>query len=290
MTRVVQSVTVAVALVVAPQLSAQHSGTAFTYAVITDTSGTPVPGLSAADFVVQLNGAEVPVTAAAAATEPLSLVFLTSGVPQAGALETRRTMEAILDLIVAHNPESRVGLMLEQGGPAPVMHNVRDADGALKRSISHFVGSHDTAPLLESIITAARTLRTEPTSRRVILALSEGDKSQADVAAPNTVFTALREAGASLWSLDYGWGSTTTTSEQRVLTDGARMSGGRRDALRPASMPGRINRLVEAILSQYSVSFTVPPGLSLHAQLRVGVRRDKGTVLAPVWMTSSSRH
>jgi len=243
MARIVQSVVVALVLVVATHLSAQNNTAAHTFAVITDASGMPVAGLSAADFVVRVDGAEVPISAVAAATEPLSLVFVTSGVPQEGALETRRAMEAVLDLIGARSPESRIGLMLEQGGPAPTMHNVRDVDGALKRSISHFVGSHDTAPLLESLITAARTLNTEPTSRRVILALSDGNKSQADVAAPSVVFNALREAGASLWSLDFGWSSPTTRSESRVLAEGTRMSGGRRDNLRPASVEVRLSVL-----------------------------------------------
>ncbi len=165
------------------------------------------------------------------------------------------------------------------------MRGVIDGEAELENAISRYVGSHETSPLLESIMVAAQTLDTEQSRRRVVLAISLKAESQLDVAAPSRVVRILRTAGASLWALDFGWTiARAGLSEERVLAEATTLSGGRRERLSSTRVLERVERTLDVIFSQYLLTYDMPPDASPDSALLVRVRRDQATVLAPTWV------
>ncbi len=196
---------------------------------ITDSKGEPQTGVAASDLVIEVNGKPAAGTSVAPAAEPVSIVVVTEGVGRDLVSETRRMMKAVVAGARAIHPDSRVGLMVEDGAAAPVMHHVATDAAALDPTIARFFESSRNAPLLDSILTASQTLALERNSRRAIVAVTWGNAAQVDVMSPTKVSKAVRESGASLWALDMGGREAPLgTAEQRVLSDVTSISGGRR--------------------------------------------------------------
>ena len=93
------------------------------YVSVTDSKGAPQPGVAAADLAIEVNGKPAVVTSVAPAAEPVSIVVVTEGIDRALISETRRMMKAVVTGARAIHPDSRVGLMVEDGAAAPIMHD-----------------------------------------------------------------------------------------------------------------------------------------------------------------------
>jgi hypothetical protein len=247
---------------------------------VTDTRGVPVAGLSAADFLIRVEGKDATVISADPAREPLSIIVVTEGFPRSLISDARNSLRAIVTAARAQHPESRVGLMLADGAAAPRMHPVSERAADLDREISRFFESSLNAPLLDSLLIAAQSLSAERGTRRVVIAISVGGEASG-VIAPIRVAHALRDAGAALWTVEVGGaGRSLGSSEGRVLSEVTKSSGGRQDSSSLAALASNLKRVVEVIGAQYLVTFEPPVAGEVST---VGVFRPGLSVHAPAW-------
>lgn len=253
------------------------------YVSVTDSKGAPQPGVAAADLAIEVNGKPAVVTSVAPAAEPVSIVVVTEGIDRALISETRRMMKAVVTGARAIHPDSRVGLMVEDGAAAPVMHDVTKGAVALDAAIVRFFESSRNAPLLDSIFVASRTLALESHARRVIVAVTWGDAAPVDVMSPTKVAKAVRESGASLWALDLGGREAPLgTAEQRVLSDVTATSGGRRERTTVASITPLTERILATLRGQYAITFE-DAFIAGTASPKIAIRTKGLKVLAPGW-------
>ena len=253
------------------------------YVSVTDSKGAPQAGVAAADMTIEVTGKPAAVTSVTPATEPISIVVVTEGIGRDTISEIRRMMKAVVTGARAIHPDSRVGLMVEDGAAAPVMHHVTTGAAALDAAIVRFFESSRNAPLLDSILTASRTLALQSHTRRAIVAVTWGDEAPVDVMSPTKVAKAVRESGASLWALDLGGREAPLgTAEQRVLSDVTAVSGGRRERTTVASITPLTERIMATLRGQYAISFE-DAFIAGTASPKVTMRTKGLKVLAPGW-------
>jgi hypothetical protein len=254
------------------------------YVTVTDSRGEPKTGVTAADLVVEVDGKAAAVASVAPAAEPVSIVVVTEGIRRDAISEIRQMMKAVVVGARAIHPDSRVGLMIQDGAAAPKMHTVTTDAAALNNEIDRFFESSPNAPLLDSILIAAQTLSFEKHARRVIVAVTRGQEdAQTDVMSPTRVAQAVRAGGASLWALDLGGRDAPTgAAEQRVLSDVTAISGGRRERSTVASIASLSERIMATLRAQYAI--TLEDGISPKAASpRVTARSKDLKILAPAW-------
>jgi len=253
------------------------------YVSITDSKGEAKTGVAPSEIVVEVGGKPATGTSIAPAAEPVSVVVVTEGIDRERISEIRRMMKAVVAGARAIHPDSRVGLMVEDGAAAPVMHHVTTGAAALDAAIVRFFESSRNAPLLDSILIASRTLALESHARRAIVAVTWGWEAPVDVMSPTKVANAVRASGASFWALDLGGREAPFgTAEQRVLSDVTATSGGRRESTTVASITPLTERIMATLRGQYAISFedAFVPGT---ASPKVTVRTKGLKVLAPAW-------
>ena len=251
---------------------------------VTDSKGAPQAGLTAADLAVEVNGKPATVASVAAAADPVSIVVVTEGIRRDLISDIRKMMKAVIVGATAINPESRVGLMVEDGAAAPKMYAVTADVAKLDTAMGRFFESSPNAPLLESILTAAQVLQFEPHARRVIVVVTRGQSdAESDVRSPELVANAVRASGASLWVLDLGGRDAPTgAAEQRVLADVTSKSGGRQDRTNIASIVALTDRLMATLRGQYAI--TLEDGLPAKAPSpKVTAKNKDLKILAPAW-------
>lgn len=244
---------------------------------VTDGKGMPVRDLSPADFIVRVAGKDATIISAAPAVEPLSIVVVTEGFSRSSISDARATLRAVVAAARAQHPDSRVGLMVGDGATPPNMLAVAEKAGQLEREISRFFESPN-APLLDSVLVAARVLSTERSTRRVILAVTIGGGGGSSIT-PLRVAQEVRQAGAALWAFELG-ARGLGSSEGRVLAEVTKSSGGHRETFALTSAAAQMERIIGVIGSQYVVTFEPPVAGEVSA---VAVRRAGLTIYAPVW-------
>lgn len=244
------------------------------HAAIVDVRGTPLPGLTAADFSVRVNDRDVNVLSAIPATDPLAIVIVTDGLDLRITPQVREAMRAVVTAAREQAPSSRVGFIGAPSGAVPKLHGVVEGQAQLERTIATFIGSEETWPLLASVLAATETLARERFARRVIIAIGRRHDQPAELIVADREADALRRTGTTLWALDMGWSD--------VLANVAPRSGGHHAITRPEELAATARKLMHMIRSQYLVTYAPPPD-DPAGSLRVGVRRDPAIVLAPVW-------
>jgi len=270
-------------IAVAKPLGARAQGRSL-YVAVTDSKGEPKAGLTTADLVVEVNGKPAAVTSVAPAAEPVSIVVVTEGIRRDAISEIRKMMKAVVVGARAIHPDSRVGLMIQDGAAAPKMHIVTTDAAALESEIARFFESSQNAPLLDSIMIASQTLSFEKHARRVIVVVTRGqDDAQMDVMSPTRVSLAVRASGASLWALDLGGREAPTgAAEQRVLSDVTSISGGRQDRSTVSSIAALTGRIMATLRGQYAI--TLEDGIAPKAASpKVTARAKDLKILAPAW-------
>jgi hypothetical protein len=254
------------------------------YVSVTDSKGEPKTGLTAADLVVEVNGKAAAVASVTPAAEPMSIVVVTEGIRQDAISEIRKMMKAVVVGARAIHPDSRVGLMVEDGAAMPKMHAVAADAAGLDAAIARFFESSQNAPLLDGILVASQTLSFEKHIRRVIVVVTAGQAdAQADVMSPTKVALAVRGSGASLWVLDLGGREAPNgAAEQRVLSDVTAISGGRQERSSVSSIASLTGRIMATLRGQYAI--TLEDGIAPKAASpKVSARTKDLKVLAPAW-------
>ena len=254
------------------------------YVSVTDAKGEPKTGVTSADLVIEVNGKPAAVASVVPAAEPISIVVVTEGIRQDAISAIRKMMKAVVVGARAIHPDSRVGLMIQDGAAMPKMLTVTTDARALEAQIARFFESSQNAPLLDSIVMASQTLSFEKHARRIILVVTRGQEdAQTDVMSPTKVTLAVRGGGASLWALDLGGRDAPDgAAEQRVLSDVTDISGGRRERSTVSSIASLTERIMATIRGQYAI--TLEDGFAPKAASpKVTARTKDLKVLAPAW-------
>lgn len=255
------------------------------YASVVDQNGTPMPGLTAGDFLVRENGMVREVLRVGPATDALQVAVLidTSEEMRADLIDLRQGLRGFVKELEGRHEIALIGF----GGPPIVLVDyTRDPkrleNGIGRRHARPTTGSY----LLSAIIETSRGLRKRRAARRVMVVITTQGPEFSELSY-QTVLEYVRESGAPLHSfvLRRDGVSPTDPAAQEVeltLAVGTRMTGGRREELLTAmSMTPRLHSLATELNNQYEIVYARPKTLLPPKTIDVTVRRPELIVRAP---------
>lgn len=247
------------------------------YVAVADSAGNPVTGLSAPDFLVQIDGHEQLVLDARPATKPLSVAFVVD-LSLDEAPYVRSAMKTIVAAMQKQDPQSRASFVRAAQPPVTLV-SVTDHGGDLTRVTSAFVTAFTFLP---GILEGSKALRAEETNRRVVFTFDMLARGGDDLTDVGRVEASLRASHTALWGVAFAPVQQGTSVAERKLDDVTAASGGTRERVnQPDAIEGTASRLTSLILSEYVVTYAPPKE---PAGLRFGVRHANMKVWAPFWM------
>ena len=140
---------------------------------VIDSQGRPVSGLTAADFVVQIDETRQTIEAASPAKEPLSLALLTDRLglsPTYTQFDVQRALGTFVKAIRAEAPDVRIALSTFDGPPFQITR-FTSAPGELDRALTRLSSVVPDSTLLDAVKEASTQMLRAPTVRRAIVAL-----------------------------------------------------------------------------------------------------------------------
>jgi hypothetical protein len=258
------------------------------YVTVVDAHGQPVTDLTAADFVIDLDGKPQEITSGSLATEPMSIVILTDRLgldPNYTAFDVGQALHGFVSAIRARSPESRIALTTFDGIVLQVT-KFSSAPGELDRALGRLQTTAPDAVFLEALADVCKAMRMAPTDRRIIFTLLAAYRPDQSSMYNDTAAEFLRLSGASLWTVEVRQpqrGNYGNNVREVVLDTGGQMSGGLRDiVVSRTGVATSTKHMADLILSQYVLTFG-PGGGSAQSHLRVGIRRPGVRILSPGW-------
>lgn len=259
---------------------------------VTD-DGTPVPNLTVADFVVREDDIAREVLRVSPAPPPshIGLVVDDSESTRAVVAELRRGLTALVVAGQQSTPPPQMGLMTIGDRPTRVVPHTAGAT-ALQTAIDRlFARPGSGAYLLDALLEESQALQRLGAERPAIIAFVSDGSPEFSSATRRSVETALRETGASLWTLTLqgaGRNPVTESEELRqramVVTDVAELTGGmHRNVLSAQGIEDAMAAIVRAIGARYDVTYSQPDALIPPERLDVSVRRSGLQVAATHW-------
>lgn len=280
-------VCVAGVAVAARRQALAQADVAHVYVTVTDESGRPIKGLTAADFAVSENNLPKKVVSVETATKPVSLEILTDrfGVrADFTADDARQALLNIVDIVLGVIPESQVGIITTDGASVPVVP-LTSSQATLNRAIKDLFTNGHTPVLLEGIADACRALGKMPADRRAIIALVSGYKPETSGLEPRAAAEALRQNKVTLWGLEAQAenGKSANGNRDQLLLGATRDSGGMLSTVAVGTaLPAAAQRLAVALVAQYEITYEAPADAKT-TQLSVSSTRPGTRVLAPRW-------
>jgi VWFA-related protein len=254
------------------------------YVSVLDDKGAPVPGLSAADFVVREDGVGREVLKAGPATEPMQIMVLIDD-SQAADDAIQRMREGLTAFVEKLKGRAEIGLVTVGERPTTLVPYTTDTN-ALKKGIGRiFSRTGSGAYLLEGIVEVSHSLERRKATRPVIVAVTMEQGTEFSNLEYQNVLKQLEASGAALHVLAVGMPSPSAADEMRnrniVIADGTQRTGGRRDQLlADSSLPQALPRLADELLNQYVVTYSRPETLIPPEKIQVTASRPGVTVRA----------
>jgi VWFA-related protein len=267
----------------APVRAQADEWTVFTSVV--DRTGTPVQGLTAADFVVRENGVAREVLRAAPATDSLRVAVLvdTSQEMRYDVIDMRQSVRRFINDV---DRRHEVALIAFGGPPTVLVDYTRDIK-RLEASVTRLIAKPGTGSyLLSAIIDTSRAFRKRRDLRRVMVIITAQGPEFSEIGY-QTVLDYVLESGAPMHSyvlMRQGVSPTDAAAQEVELTlaRGTSLTGGRReDLLSAMSMTPRLQSLALELNHQYEVVYARPKMLVPPETLQVGVRKPDVVVRAP---------
>ena len=255
------------------------------YAGVVDRSGTPVMGLSTADFVVRENGLGREILRASPATDSLRVVILIDNSQEIrnDLIDLRQSLRGFVNEIDRRHEVSLMGF----GGPPTVLVDYTRDLKRLEAGVTRLFAKPGTGSyLLSAIIETSRAMRKRRDLRRVMVIITTQGPEFSEISY-QTVLDYVKESGAPMHSyvLRREGVSPTDAAAQEVeltLAVGTQMTGGRREELLSAmAMTPRLQSLATELNHQYQIVYARPKTLIPPKTIEVGVRRADVVVRAP---------
>jgi hypothetical protein len=257
------------------------------YVTIADAKGTPIRGLTAADFSIQIDDAKQTIVSVTPAAEPASVLILTDRLGQTSDYrpsDLQRAVRSFSARLRDGGADPRFALTTFEG---VVVQAAKFGDaGADLQKILGRLTPVTSAPLVEALTDACRTVRFAPTPRRVILLLFAAYRPDEGQTRVDVASEMCRLSGASLWTLE------ARASDGRNLRNPARemavdrisqWSGGMHELVTTArALDATAAIMANLIAAQYVITYT-PGGGHDQSRLTVGVGVRDAFVLAPMW-------
>ncbi|MGH9373331.1 MAG: VWA domain-containing protein [Vicinamibacterales bacterium] len=253
------------------------------YVSVLDNKGAPVPGLTAADFVVREDGTAREVLDARPAEEPLQVALLIDD-SQAASDATTYLRDGLAAFLERLHGKGEVGLITIGERPTVLAPYTEDTE-QLKQKVGRiFPRPGSGAYLLDAILEATRALSKREAKRAVILAVSfEGiDYSNQHY---QVVLDELKKTDVALHVIAVGSPSSSLSDEMRnrniVIAEGTGRTGGRRDqVLAVSGIPDKLKQAADELVNQYVVTYARPDKLIPPKKVEVSSKRRDLTVRA----------
>jgi VWFA-related protein len=287
-------------LIVDPEAAAQTE-TRRVYVSVLDAKGAPVAGLTAADFSVKEDDRLLAVLEARRSDTPLSIALLVDD-SGPGLNDIRAAISRFMNLLLYRAEFSVIATSEQNVTLTDYTSDANALAGAVSRLRARTVngGGH----LVEAIVEAAASFGKRAERRGIILVLALQGQEYGTLRA-SRVLEVLQQSGAALNVVDISrpTGQTgappgsydryTAAAQQsdagesnatrgQVLSDGPRLTGGRRDELLSTTkLLDTITAIAEDIAHQYAVVYTRPAGAAAASKIAVSVKRSGVKVRAP---------
>jgi hypothetical protein len=273
---------VAIALLLPPAASERI------YVTVVDAKNKPVTDLTAADFVIELDGARQEIASASPAVEPISLVILTDRLgltPNYTAFDVGQTLKEFVAIVRTRSPESKIALTTFDGTVLQVT-KFTSAPAELDRALGRLSTTAQDAVFLEALADVCKMMRTAPTDRRIIFTLLAAYRPDQSNLRNEIAAEMLRLSKSSLWTVEVRQndrGNYGNNVREVVLDTGGQLSGGARDIVNSRTGVGVSSKqMAELMLAQYLLTYG-PAGGTATSRLRIGVNRPGVRILAPRW-------
>ena len=168
------------------------------YAIVVDSDGWPVRGLSAEDFSLRDGSVRQAVLGVEPATNPVWTAVVVRGFEREEFPAVRRAIEALAKTTRTGAAGSRTGVMRAASAGSTwtdVPPDMTDAawDGVL---------SNSSGSIVDAIGSACAALRNAPTDRRAVVTILKRRSDDAVVKLSGLVTDTLFNAGAALWTIE----------------------------------------------------------------------------------------
>ena len=281
----------AVVLVSLPSVAARTQAADKTIFIgVVDAAGKGVPGLTVKDVAVREDNVDREVTSVKPASQPLYLYILGDTSRQAGnqGMMGRETASGGTELIrdirnslaegvkklFEQSPDSQVAVM-EFGQAAITITKFTNKAADVTKGINRLFPKPEAGSvLLEALVDASKNLAKVPSQRRAIISINIEPGEEESRQEPQKILDALRDSGATLWSVSLQKGQLRNPSRDIVLNRLTQISGGRREFLiGPSAIENMTKLYVDILCSQYEVTYKRPASSAKVEAVQVGVAR-----------------
>ncbi len=258
---------------------------------VLSADGTPIPGLTPADFTVSEDGRTREVLRVAPNVPPSHVALLVDN-SQATSSLVRELREGLTSLVTrlsdtAAPPEFQLTTF---GDRPTVLAAFASPRTALDKAVAHVVPQAGAgARLLEAILETCRDLTPRHAPHPVILAFVAEAGPEFSDQPHEEVANALKAVGAELWTIvlqSRGGDESAGPARERaiVLGDVTRQSGGmNKIVLAAPGVAQAFGSVATALASTYDVTYSRPESFLPPKRLDVRVSRPGTTVLATQW-------
>ncbi|MDA1185914.1 MAG: hypothetical protein O2930_14875 [Acidobacteria bacterium] len=277
------------AVLIAGAAAAQEAGptTRMVYVSASDGEGEPVTDLTAADFRVREDGEDREVVRAELATEPMRVGIVVDD--NGGGF----FQNGIIQLLTGLDGRAEFAVIAVNGSPTWVVDYTSEF-GALQGALSGVgrrAGRPGDGQVMEALMDLGQRLQERRVARPVVVVFTVGGGSTSIRASDvrnrlkpsgvllHVVGTNLARDMAPIYT---GRVDDADLQMNIMFDDGVTDTGGRVQEFTVAEgIESAAERIVDELLNQYVVSYTLPPGVEPHERLNVSVMRRGVSLRAP---------
>lgn len=285
MTRHAAYLFVAWSVMLAPASAVAQGSPQQVYAIVVDSDGWPVRGLSAEDFSLRDGSVRQAVLGVEPATNPVWTAVVVRGFDRAEWPAVRRAIEALAKTMRTGATGSRTGVM-RASSPRSTWTEVTPEMTDAAWDAMFTAGS---TSIVDAIGEACASLRDAPTDRRAVVTILRRRSDDAAVKLNGLLTDTLFNTGAALWTIELAAPEATPAPAvaagaklDDVLNDATKFSGALRERVTDtAALTPMAERVGHFLFVQYIVTYLWPnPMLSTFS---IATRHDRGDVLVPAW-------